>query len=162
MYGSKAPKLRDPEVIPHDAAAVEPVKHVYVEQCITNFRGPVPPAGARRAISESAILVAAGDKAREAARDASSRDARQNHTLEAITRYQSALARDPYSASATLGLALAYDDARRKGCALALLKRLDALATHGGFPEAASAKKQVKDNEPYFADYRIEALSAIP
>ena len=58
------------------------------------------------------------------------------------------------------GLALAYDKVLRKGCALAMLKRLDALAANPKFG-AEPQINRVLDNESWFKPYRTDALKAL-
>jgi hypothetical protein len=79
---------------------------------------------------------------------------------QGVEQYRQALIADPYNAEATLKLALAYDKVLRKGCALAMLKRLDALAANPKFG-AEPQINRVLDNESWFKPYRNDALKAL-
>ena len=82
-------------------------------------------------------------------------------TVEAIAKLRSALIDDPYHADATYKLAHAYARARRKGCALALLKRLDALEKYGDFASDAKRKKDEAESDPVFQPFRKDANGAL-
>ena len=81
---------------------------------------------------------------------------------EAIDKYRNALIKDPYNVDATLKLAVAYDKVLRKGCALAMLKRLAALSNN---PKCASEANRNIDsidaNGQWFKGYRKEAMAAV-
>lgn len=163
MYGKKAQKLGDPKPIKHTEPPIV-VKKNYVERCDNvDFRRPVK--GVIRNSKEAVRLVADGDAKLAAATTLpeTKLEERKGLLLQSIGRYRDALGRDPYDADATLKLALAYHEVMRKGCALALLKRLDTLSSHPDFEsEARRQKELVRDNKEWFADYREEALNQIP
>ena len=168
MYGKKAQKLKDPPPIAtgdKGSGDREPPKP-YIDKCTTNMHVPVPqPKGAPRdpVVAATYIQQAQQITTKLEATPETETDKKRELVLSAITHYHSALAKDPYDATATLELARLYDRTLRKGCALALLRRLETLSTHKSFEALAnSAKKQVRDNEDWFADYRDEALAAIP
>jgi hypothetical protein len=162
MYGAKPAKLTTPRVV-HHVEPPEPVAEVkYVETCEhVDFRRPSK--GVVRDKPNASRLVAEGDARVATAEQATADDARRDLIVDSIERYKSALTKDPYDPDATLKLALAYDRARRKGCALALLRRLDTLSSHPEFAEAANrSKASVRDNTGWFGGYRKDALDAIP
>jgi hypothetical protein len=80
-----------------------------------------------------------------------------------LSRYWMVLAnQDPYSAQATLGIAIGYDMVFKKGCALRMLRRLGELERHPAFMRAARQAIDDVDSTPsYFTHYRKEALSAM-
>ena len=169
MYGRKAQKLKDPPVVAvddkdkGDDKAAAPKQ--YLDKCTTNMHVPVPPKGAPRdpVVAATYIQQAQTITTKLEAEPETETDKKRDLVLAAIMHYHSALAKDPYDATATLELARLYDRTLRKGCALALLRRLETLSTHKSFEALAnSAKKQVRDNSDWFADYRDEALAAIP
>jgi hypothetical protein len=159
MYGAPAERLHPlppkppPKVTP---VATEPI--AYVEDCDFDFhRKPVPaPHAADTRLDE------AGGAQLERADHAAVTSAKVDVLEDAITTYSRALASNPYDPDATLGLARAYDGVQRKGCALALLKRLGALADHSKFASAAvPVASSVSAHRTWFKGYRREALSAV-
>jgi hypothetical protein len=81
--------------------------------------------------------------------------------VKSIDKYVAAPRADPYSAAATLRLAVAYDQVRYKGCALAMLRRLHALGANTKLvPDQAQRIDDLVDNPQWFKDYRKEALAA--
>jgi hypothetical protein len=162
MYGTKPEKMRNPtrgSAVPTEEIAAKPV---YIEDCPVDFQKAPPKTGVKRDERTAATLVDRGD-ATIATATVTEDGTRLGDLLRAsIDHYSGALVRDPYNADATLKLALAYDRVHRKGCALALLKRLVALAGNRIYEKAATADiNRVDDNKQWFRDYRAEALKAI-
>ena len=61
-----------------------------------------------------------------------------------------------------LKLAVAYDTLMRKGCALALLKRIGDMKRHPRFQQAARATaSDVAGNATWFRGYRSDAIAAV-
>ena len=82
--------------------------------------------------------------------------------LGRLLHLRAVLASDPYDARATLDLAISYDQVWRRGCALALLHRLDDLANHPQFAGGAQAEiARVVRTPSLFEDYRAAALAAL-
>jgi hypothetical protein len=162
MYGTKPEKLRTPTrgtPVPTEEIAAKPV---YIEDCPVDFQKAPPKAGVKRDERTAATLVDRGDTTIAAADLPENVSERGSLLRASIDRYSGALVQDPYNAHATLKLALAYDRVHRKGCALALLKRLVALAGNRTYEKAATADiNRVDDNKQWFRDYRAEALKAI-
>ncbi|HUS30204.1 MAG TPA: hypothetical protein VMZ53_16970 [Kofleriaceae bacterium] len=159
MYGDPAPHLKDP---PHRNPPKgwndEPVaEKVYVEECNVDFSAPPTTKRQTKAAEQK---VVAGDSAAAESERATDPKARVDTTKRSLQEYRDALIADPFNAQATLKLALAYDKVLRKGCAIAMLKRLDKLAENPKF-NAEPVKDQVVDNEQWFKPYRNEALRAI-
>jgi hypothetical protein len=162
MYGPRPEKLRNPTravAVPTDELPAGPA---YVETCRVDFQKAPPKVGVPRDVRAAAKLVDSGDATLTTA-DATANGAARGDLLRAsIDRYSGALTQDPYNADATLKLALAYDRVYRKGCALALLRRLVALAGNPKFePDATADIHRVDDNKQWFRDYRNDALKAI-
>jgi hypothetical protein len=161
LYGGKAEKLKPPAKKPRppeaDVAAA-PIK--YIDDCTVNFATPaVTPraSGAARSNAE-----AAEQKVDESIR-ADDPKTQISAVEGAISAAKVALKADPYNANATLQLARAYDRALRKGCALALIKRLATLETATSYDfskDAKAALDRVSDNPKWFSGYRKEAISA--
>jgi hypothetical protein len=151
-----AEALHAPARVPHaePPATDEPA---YIDACATDFHRPA--SEARPATPAS---TARGDHLLADAEHQQDPEARAAGYVAAIGEYRQALLGDPYNADVTLALALAYDRVYRKGCALQLLRRLDALAQSkplGGAARAAVAK--VGDNTQWFGTYRREAEAAL-
>ena len=161
MYGAASEPMRNPKTIASRAEAPAPPP-AYVDECRVDFQKVAPRGGVARNERAAARLVDTGDATRTRADAAVEPHARGDLLRETVERYASALVQDPYNADATLKLALAYDRVYRKGCALALLRRLVALTGNRKFaPEATADINRVDDNKQWFKDYRQEALRAI-
>ena len=160
LYGGKPEKLHNPEKKkrpPEEASAPTEVK--YIEDCATNFRDdkrPNPQTG----ISNG--LVGDGDTALAQSNKAKDPPSQAELIKVAIDRYRNALVKDPFNAEATLKLAIAYDLVYRKGCALALLKRLSALSANPKYAKSANRSiDSVTDNTQWFKGYRKDAISSV-
>jgi len=157
MYKSTSPKLKNPEPVAHKEVAAPVAEVPYVEACTVDFSAqPVK----RRQTTAAAQLVVTADTSLDTAARAKDDQAKVGIVKSSIQTYSEALIKDPYNAEATLKLALAYDRVLRKGCALAMLKRLSKLASNPAF-QADARIDRVVDNEQWFKGYREAALRAI-
>ncbi|HVK87498.1 MAG TPA: hypothetical protein VM513_25450 [Kofleriaceae bacterium] len=161
LYGDKPDKLRNPEKKKRPPETTEAeAKITYVDDCQADFRGD--PAKARPQPSMANQLVGEGETAMQSADKAKDPASQAELIRVSIDKFRNALLRDPYNADATLQLALSYDKVLRKGCALAMLKRL---ATLEGNPKYAKPAKlaadRVTDNDSWFKGYRKDAISAL-
>ena len=162
LYGGKPEHLKNPEKKrkpPEADAAVVPV--VYVEDCTASFGDdPKKVHGANPAMSRQD--VEAGDTALSGAEHAKDDPEKVGLTKEAIEKYRQALVKDNYNVDATLKLAVAYDKAYRKGCALAMLKRLAQMAGHKTYGAEATRKiDDIDANGAWFKGYRKDAMAAV-
>lgn len=158
MYEKKPERMKAPAVVKHDEPPPPP--DVYVDDCDVNFTAP--PARSRKpAVSQT--LTQAGDSSLQtAAQKPRKTTPAMTATRDAIDKYSQALVADPYNAEATLKLALAYDRVYRKGCALAMLRRLDNLASSPTFePVAKPFVEQIVQNPHWFSPYHRDALKAV-
>lgn len=156
----------EPAAIPQPPSQPDPPLMVeppapprYIEDCYPNFRGdPVlilHPVLARSYIST-------GDDSIFEARHAVAPRAVVRAVIDGVRRYSAALKENPYSAEATLKLAIVYDLAYRKGCALALLMRLAELAKNPDIsPDASGVIDTVVANQHLFGGYRKDAIAAL-
>jgi len=161
MYGGKPEKLANPskKKRPPEPEKAE-VKITYVEECKADFRGDPKTARPQPALAQR--LAQDGDAALQSARQAKDPTSEIELIRVGIDKYRNALVKDPYNAEVTLGLALAYDRVLRKGCALALLKRISALEANPKYASGARrAADLVTDNSQWFKGYRNEAISAV-
>lgn len=161
LYGSRPERLHtlDQKKRPAD----QPVgdgQVTYVEDCTASFQDdprkarPQPPQS-RQLVDLGDVAIASSDRAQQA-------ESKVGLIREAIDKYRNALLKDPYNSDATLKLAVAYDKVLRKGCALALLRRLAALGNNPKIaPDALRQIDAVSDNSQWFKGYRKDAMSAI-
>ena len=155
-YAGKAEKLRkmpksaEPEPPP---VAAEEIK--FAEECPVKFQEEP------RNASASKRLVEQADSLLDDARLAKDDKARVAQTTEAINKLRKALLDAPYHAEATYKLAHAYALTRRKGCAIALLKRLADLQKYGDFAADAKRKIDEAETDSVFQPFRKQANEAI-
>jgi hypothetical protein len=155
MYGASPQRLRTPEPIkpPTTLPGGETATIIYDEDCDL-LTAKVPKV--TRETKQSEVYVAQGD---QKVADFDATPAKTDLIIDGIDEYSAALRKDPFNAKATLKLALAYDKVRRKGCALALLQRLDQLAQNPKFaPEASGVIDEIEQRRKWFGGYRKEAL----
>lgn len=160
LYGGKPEKLAAParKKAPQEEIVEAPVKEV--EDCVADFRGD--PKNVRPQTSLSNQLTGEGDTALANSDKAPEPAAQAGLVKESIDKYRNALIKDPYNAEATLKLALAYDKVYRKGCAIAMLKRLATLSTNPRYARTANpAIDSISDNGQWFKRYRKDAMTAV-
>jgi hypothetical protein len=161
LYGGKPEKLKNPEKKkkpPEAEQAAAPV--VYVEECNANFGDDPHKVHAQTAMSKTLFdqAEASIDQADKAKEDTM----KVSLLKEAIDKYRNALIKDPYNVEATLKLAVAYDRVLRKGCAMAMLKRLASLSNNPKWREEANRNIDTIDaNGQWFKGYRKDAMQAV-
>jgi len=161
MYGAPAPRLKNP-VPNHPVGGGEPppAAIVYVEEC--EFHTTALSGKPKRDIQKSQDYVVKADTNMAGADKAKQGKDKGDMLIDSIQEYGTALQKDPYNAEATLKLARAYDVVRRKGCALALLDRLQKLSNNPLFEKAATTQiDDVENNRAWFGGYRKDALKAV-
>jgi hypothetical protein len=161
LYGDKPEHLHTPDKKKRPPEPPEQADQVkYIEDCTASFQDdprkahPQPPL-ARQLVDGGDTAMATSDKTPEP-------NAKVGLIKEAIDKYRNALIKDPYNSDATLKLAIAYDKVLRKGCAIAMLKRLAALSANPKF--AGEANRQIDavgDNGQWFKGYRKDAMAAV-
>jgi len=147
----------EPRPVPPGSDVAAPL--AYVDDCATDFHRDARVVRVLPRMAEA--LVQTGNASRDVA--VKSTGSKQVElTVSSIHDYADALRADPYNASATLELAVAYDRVLRKGCALAMLRRLATLATNPKVaPDASDRVADVVDNPQWFRGYRKDALAAV-
>jgi hypothetical protein len=161
LYGGKPERLhklekkkKPPEEV------VGPVEIKYIDDCAANFRED--PKGVRPQTGISNTLVSDGDTAIQQSGKAKDPPSQAELIRVAIDKYRNALIKDPYNPEATLKLAIAYDLVYRKGCALAMLKRLSDLSANPKYAKQANRNiDSVTDNTQWFKGYRKDAISKV-
>jgi hypothetical protein len=161
LYGGKPEKLATPvrKKPPKEEPLPEtPVK--MVDECTADFRAD--PRTVRPQTNVSSDLTDQGTTALANSEKATDPTAQSGLIRESIDKFRNALIKDPYNAAATLRLARAYDKVYRKGCALAMLKRLATLAANPKFSRPANAEiDSIGDNSQWFRHYRKDAMTAV-
>jgi CCR4-NOT transcriptional regulation complex NOT5 subunit len=161
LYGGSPERLKNPErkKKPDDPdIAATPVK--YVEDCTANFRDDPKLVRVNTGLANQ--LVGDGDTAMQNANKAKDAASQAELIKVSIDKYRNALIKDPYNHEATLKLALAYDMVYRKGCALAMLKRIQSLQANPKYAKQANLKAdEVVDNASWFKGYRKDAVAAV-
>lgn len=160
MYGSPSEPLHTPASHHPPKGTTTEAAVAYVEDCPVDFRRDARTVRRQPQVAET--LVTEGDTSVESSAKATSDTAKVDLIVRGIQHYADALRADPYDAHATLKLALAYDRVLHKGCALAMLHRLDALAQNPKLAQDAQHRiDDIVDNTQWFKGYRKDALSAV-
>lgn len=161
LYGGKPEKLTTlSKKKPPPEQPTEAVKVPEIEECQADFRADPKTVRAQTALSNQ--LTGEGDTALANSSKATDPMAQAGLIKDSIDKYRNALLKDPYNVEATLKLALAYDKVYRKGCAIAMLKRLAALSANPKYARAANpAIDSIGDNGQWFKRYRKDAITAV-
>jgi hypothetical protein len=161
LYGAKPDKLKNPERKKKPKEVDEPVATVtYVDDCNANLSDD--PKKARPQPPMSRQLFDAGESALDQSDKVKEESMKVGLLKEAIDKYRNALIKDPYNVPATLKLAVAYDRVLRKGCAIAMLKRLSSLSNNPKWTSEANRNiDSIDANGQWFKGYRKEALGAV-
>jgi hypothetical protein len=161
LYGGKPEKLKNPDKKkrpPEVAEAAVEIK--MVDECNANFSDD--PKKVRPQTQMSQQLLVAGETAIDQADKAKEDTMKVSLLKEAIDKYRNALIKDPYNVPATLKLAVAYDRVLRKGCAIAMLKRLASLSNNPKWASEANRNIDTIDaNAQWFKHYRKDAMQAV-
>src|SRR5262249_26009717 len=129
LYGGRPEKLKNPDKKKRPPEAEQAAAEIkYVEECGANFSDDPKKVHAQTAMSKT--LFDQGESSLDQADKAKEDTTKVSLLKEAIDKYRNALIKDPYNVSATLKLAVAYDRVLRKGCAIAMLKRLASLSNN--------------------------------
>src|SRR4029079_13602340 len=132
----------------------------YVDDCNANFSDDPKRASKQTAMSNQ--LFTLGENALDQSDKAKEDSMKVSLLKEAIDKYRNSLIKDPYNVGATLKLAVAYDRVLRKGCAIAMLKRLASLSNNPKW--AAEANRNIDSidaNAQWFKGYRKDAMAAV-
>jgi len=160
LYGGKPEKLVAPQKRKAPPEVTTEVQIKEIEDCQADFRGAAK--NVRVNTSRSNTFVGDGDTALASSDKASEVQQKVGLLREGIDKYRNALIQDPYNAEATLKLALAYDRVYRKGCAIAMLKRLAALSNNPRWTSEANRYiDSIDANAQWFKGYRKDAMAAV-
>ncbi len=153
MYERPPQKLKNPVSHRGPATTTTEQQPVYDDNCPVDFSAPPV---AKRPVAKGDRRVGNGEGDVNVAPKAET----PQEALRRLEGYRATLIADPYNAEATLELALAYDRFLRRGCAIAMLKRLERLAQNPKFKAEAQIDRVVY-NEQWFKPYRQDALRAL-
>jgi hypothetical protein len=158
MYGEKPGRLKNPVPTAPIIDKTPPVVIVDLEECEYHERVmPIPKPSPRTSEAERA-----GDAKTQVFTKATDTNVKKDALVDLIDQYGRALGGDPFNPDLTLKLARAYDLAQRKGCALALLRRLGKLSNNEKFTKKADPViNEVLDRKDYFERYRKQAIEAL-
>jgi hypothetical protein len=160
LYGGKPDKLRNPtKKKPPPEAEVVAAPIPWDDECSAKFQEKPRVGVPNKALASP--LVATGDQTMSSSTKAPDPKAQAQLILEALSKYKAALDKDWYNAEATYGLAVAYAKLLKKGCALALLKRLASLE---GNPKYANDARRMIDQalgDNAFKGFKKDAEAAM-
>jgi hypothetical protein len=161
LYGGRPEKLKNPEKKKKPPEAeVATVEIKYVDECNANFSDD--PRKVKPQTAMAVQLFTQGETAVDQADKAKEDSMKVSLLKEAIDKYRNALIKDPYNIPATLKLAVAYDRVLRKGCAIAMLKRLASLSNNPKWASEANRNiDSIDANSQWFKGYRKDALQAV-
>jgi hypothetical protein len=163
LYSGKPEKQVNPKKTkkPVEEEVATASQPKYIEDCPVSFRED-PKTFPKADLRASAQAAADGDAAVIQGTKATDKQSKGALFKAAIEKYRTALQKSPYDANITLKLAVSYDTMLRKGCALALLRRIADLRKHPKFMrEANNAGNDVAANGSWFAGYRKDANAAV-
>ncbi|HEY1554330.1 MAG TPA: hypothetical protein VGF94_05815 [Kofleriaceae bacterium] len=160
LYGGKPEHLANPSKHNKPPGTDAQTEIKYIDDCNPDFRDDPKKVHPQQTIAVQ--LVAVGDTDLSTAEREKDDGKRVGLIKEAIDKYRNALVKDPWNVDATLKLAVTYDKARRRGCALAMLKRLASLGGNGKFQAEVNRTIDTIDaNGQWFKDYRKDAMTAV-
>jgi hypothetical protein len=163
VYSGKPEKVYKPSKKKEPEVVAAPVEIKWNAECAAKLNEEPGAALKNHKKNEKAVnqIAAQAEELLDAAAQASDNKQKAGQTAEAIDKLRKGLVDAPYSARATYQLAIGYARARRKGCALAMLKRLAQLEKYDDFN--ADAKRMISaalDNGE-FQPFRKEADEAM-
>ena len=153
----KPSKKKEPEVV------VAPVEIKWNDECSAKLNEEPGKSLQLHKKNEARVkqIAAQAQELLDAAATTDDNRQKAGQTAEAIDKLRKALVDAPYSAEATYSLAIGYARARRRGCALAMLKRLAALEKYDDF--ARTSKRLIGDalDNGEFQPFRKQADEAL-
>ncbi len=163
LYSGKAEKVakpskkKEPEVV----ATVAEIK--WNDECGAKLNEEPGAALKMHKKNEARVkqIAAQAQELLDAAATASDNKQKAGQTSEAIDKLRKGLVDAPYSVEATYSLAIGYARSRRRGCSLAMLKRLAQLEKYDDFNTAA--KRLIGDalDNGEFQPFRKQADEAL-
>ena len=163
LYSGKAEKVYKPGKKKEPDVVVAPAEIKWNGECAAKLNEEPGTALKTHKKNEARVkqLAAQAQELLDTAATSSDNKQKAGQTAEAIDKLRKGLVDAPYSVDATYSLAIGYARARRKGCALAMLKRLAQLEKYDDFSTAA--KRLIGDalDNGEFQPFRKEADEAL-
>jgi Flp pilus assembly protein TadD len=163
LYSGKPEKLSKPSKKKEPDAVVAVVEIKWANECAAKLNEEPGTSLKTHKKNEARVkqIAAQAQELLDAAASASDNQQKAGQTTEAIDKLRKALVDAPYSAEATYSLAVGYARSRRKGCALAMLKRLAQLEKYEDF--AVVSKRLIGDalDNAEFQPFRKDADEAL-
>ena len=163
LYSGKPEKVYKPGKKKEPDVVVAPVEIKWNDECVAKLNEDPGKSLAMHKKNEARVrqLAAQAEELLDAAKNATDNKSKAGQTAEAIDKLRKALVDAPYSAEATYQLAIGYARSRRRGCSLAMLKRLAALEKYDDF--TATAKRLINEalDNGEFQPFRKQADEAM-
>lgn len=163
LYSGKPERVYKPSKKKEPEAVVAVVEIKWNNECAAKLNEEPGAALKTHKKNEARVkqVAAQAEELLDAAKNAADNKQKAGQTAEAIDKLRKALVDAPYSAQATYQLAVGYARARRKGCSLAMLKRLAALEKYDDFN--ADAKRMINEalDNGEFQPFRKDADEAM-
>lgn len=157
----RGPKKRP---VPEEVAKTDEAKPIpWDEDCKAKFAED--PFKAKKSPTKAKPFVAEADGLMDEAPRQPNAVAQVDKIIAAIETYKKALLEDNYNAPATYGLAVAYAQVYKKGCAIKMLERLASLGENtslvSGGKSVLEGLLDAVEGEPAFKGFKNDAMSAI-
>ena len=163
LYSGKPEKVYKPSKKKEPDAVVAPTEIKWAAECAAKLNEEPGTALKTHKKNEARVkqIALQAQELLDAAAATSDNKQKAGQTAEAIDKLRKALVDAPYSVEATYSLAIGYARSRRKGCAIAMLKRLAQLEKYDDF--SVAAKRLIGDalDNGEFAPFRKDADEAM-
>lgn len=163
LYSGKPEKVYKPSKKKEPDVVVAPVEIKWAVECTAKLNEEAGVALKTHKKNEARVkqIAAQAQELLDAAATTTDNKQKAGQTAEAIDKLRKALVDAPYSAEATYSLAIGYARSRRKGCALAMLKRLSQLEKYDDFTSVS--KRLIGDalDNAEFQPFRKDADEAM-
>ena len=163
LYSGKAEKVYHPSKKKEPDVVVAPTVIKWNDECNAKLNEEPGSALKTHKKNEARVkqIAMQAQELLDAAARSTDNKQKAGQTAEAIDKLRKGLVDAPYSAEATYSLAIGYARSRRKGCSLAMLKRLAQLEKYDDF--TSTAKRLIGDalDNGEFAPFRKDADEAL-
>lgn len=163
LYSGKPEKVYKPGKKKEPEVVVAPTEIKWNNECAAKLNEEPGAALKTHKKNEARVkqVAAQAEELLDAAAASTDNKQKAGQTAEAIDKLRKALVDAPYSAEATYQLAIGYARSRRKGCALAMLKRLSQLEKYDDFQAASKRMISAALDNGEFQPFRKDADEAM-